>query len=125
MAAPNLYSLPTGSIVASLFQLTPADTSVHQIVSNAAASGLMIRVTGLYAANTSGSAVTVTVNVYSAAALGGTAFSIASAVSIPANSTLVVIDKTAPIELVENTSLGFSSGTSSNLTVNCNYETWQ
>jgi hypothetical protein len=67
-------------------------------------------------------AVNVTVNHYSAAAIGGTATPIASTISIPANSSLIVIDKTTMIYLEENMSIGATAGTSSKLKVVCSYE---
>jgi hypothetical protein len=60
--------------------------------------------------------------VYSAAALGGTAFPIASAISIPAGAALVVTDKTTTFYLLENQSIGATAGTANALVVTASWE---
>lgn len=112
MAAPNMLSLTTITGTNANLALT---TSAVSIASNAAASGQLWKVNSLYVANTTAGALYTTVNYYSAAALGGTAYALAFQVSIPANSTLVVITKDSNIYLPENTSIGIlaQSGTTS------------
>ena len=120
MAAPNLLSPST--ITGKTVTVNLTTTSATSVLSNAASSGKALKVNSLYVANTTASAANITVNQYSAAALGGTAFPIASAVSVPGNATLVVIDKDAYIYLEENSSLGATAGTSSALQIVCSYE---
>lgn len=120
MAAPNLLS-PT-TINGKTVTVNLTTTSATSILSNAASSGKALKVNALYVANTTASAANITINQYSAAALGGTAFPIASTVSVPGNATLVVIDKDAYVYLEENTSLGATAGTSSALQIVCSYE---
>jgi hypothetical protein len=119
MAAPNMLALTT--ITGSNANVAVL-TSATSLASNAAASAQVWKVNSLYIANSSASAVTATVNYYSAAALGGTAFPIASAISVPANSTLVVVSKDSNLYLTENTSLGAIAGTISTLTATITYE---
>jgi len=121
MAAPNIVNIATmlGKVVTA--DLTT--TSATSVLSNAASSNKVFKVNSLVVANIdTANAVNVTVNHYSAAALGGTATPIASTISIPANSTLIVIDKTTMIYLEENMSIGATAGTSSKLKVVCSYE---
>ena len=121
MAAPNIVSISTmyGKIVTA--DLT--STSAISVLSNAAASGKVFKVDSLVVANIdTANAVNITINHYSAAALGGTATPIASTISIPANSSLIVIDKTTTIYLEENMSIGAVAGTASKLKVVCSYE---
>ena len=121
MAAPNLVS-PT-TINGKTVTVDLSTTSATSILSNAASSGKVLKVNALYVANVDGtSAAEITINYYSAAALGGTATQIASTVVVPADATLVVIDKDAYIYLEENTSLGATAGTASDLKVVCSYE---
>ncbi len=121
MAAPNLVS-PT-TINGKTVTVDLSSTSATSILSNAASSGKVLKVNALYVANVDGtSAAEITINYYSAAALGGTATQIASTVVVPADSTLVVIDKDAYIYLEEDRSLGATAGTSSDLKVVCSYE---
>jgi hypothetical protein len=75
------------------------------------------------AANINGSsAVNTTVSIDNAAAGAGTDFPIASTVSVPANASLIVVDKTTAIYLMENSSIVVTSGTSSGITYSISYE---
>jgi hypothetical protein len=107
MAAPNMLQLNTiNGDSSSLFMSSMAE---FDLLSNAAASNAVIKVNAVYVSNTSGSTDTITLSLHNAAAIGGTAFPIASTVSVPANSTIVLIDKDANLYLSENTSLGVTS----------------
>lgn len=124
MAAPNLVAPTTINGKTASVSITTAATATS-VLSNAASSGKVLKVNALYVSNTTSTAYSITVNQYSAAALGGTAYPVASAISVPANATLVVIDKDAYIYLEENTSLGVLSGAgtpSASLQVVCSYE---
>lgn len=121
MAAPNLVS-PT-TITGKSVTVDLTTTSATSILSNAASSGKVLKINSLYVANVDGtSAAEITINYYSAAALGGTATQICSTVAVPADATLVVVDKDAYIYLEENTSLGATAGTANDLKVVCSYE---
>ena len=121
MAAPNLLS-PT-TINGKTVTVDLSTTSATSILSNAASSGKVLKINSLYVANVDGtSAAEITINYYSAAALGGTATQICSTVAVPADATLVVVDKDAYIYLEENTSLGATAGTANDLKVVCSYE---
>ena len=121
MAAPNIVNVT--AIYGKVVTADLTTTSATSVLSNAASSGKVFKLDSLVVANTdTTNAVTVTVNHYSAAALGGTATAIASTVSISANSTLVVISKTNMIYLEENMSIGATAGTASKLKVVCSYE---
>jgi hypothetical protein len=121
MAAPNLVSPTTINGKTVTVDLTT--TSATSILSNAASSGKVLKINSLYVANVDGtSAAEITINYYSAAALGGTATQICSTVAVPADATLVVVDKDAYIYLEENTSLGATAGTANDLKVVCSYE---
>jgi len=118
MAAPNLLSLTT--VTPSSIQSAPVNTNATQLVTNAAASATTCIVYSLFIANTNTTtAYSVTVNYYSAATLGGTAYAIASTVSVPPNATIVIINRDDPVYMLENTSLGFTCSTGSELVANC------
>jgi hypothetical protein len=53
---------------------------------------------------------------------GGTAFPIASTVSVPADASLIVVDKTTATYLMEGTSITVTSGTASGITYSISYE---
>ena len=121
MANPNIVNVTT--IYGNSSQTALSTTSATSLVSNAAASGKVFKINSIVAANVDGtSAADITINVYSAAALGGTAFPIASTISVPADATLIVTDKTTSFYLLENQSIGATAGSASDLVVTASWE---
>jgi hypothetical protein len=121
MANPNIVNVTTIYGNSSSTSLTT--TSATSLVSNAAASGKVFKINSIVVANVDGtSAADITINVYSAAALGGTAFPIASTISVPADATLIITDKTTSFYLLENQSIGATAGTASDLVVTASWE---
>ena len=121
MANPNIVNVTT--ILGNASQTSLTTTSATSLVSNAAASGKVYKINSIVAANVDGtSAADITINVYSAAALGGTAFPIASTISVPADATLIITDKTTSFYLLENQSIGATAGSASDLVVTASWE---
>jgi hypothetical protein len=121
MANPNIVNVT--SILGENSSTSLTSTSATSIVSNAASSGKVLKINTLIVSNVDGTnACDITINKYSAAALGGTAFAIASTVSVPADASLIVIDKTTAIYLKENESIGATAGTANDLIVTCSWE---
>jgi len=121
MAAPNIVNVTTITGKTVVVDLT--STSATSVVSNAASSGKVFKINSLIVANVDGTANSdITINLYSAAALGGTATQICSTVAVPADSSLVVIDKTSGIYLEEDKSIGATAGSANDLKVICSYE---
>lgn len=121
MAAPNLLT-PT-TITGKTAYVSLSTTNATSIVSNAASSGKVLKINSLVVSNVDGvNNASITVSLYSAAALGGTAYKIANTITVPADSTLVVIDKTSTIYLEEDKSLGAVAGTANDLEIVCSYE---
>lgn len=120
MANPNIVNVTTIYGDNSTTSLTT--TSATSVLSNAASSGKVFKLESLVVANTTASAANITINLYSAAALGGTAYPICSTVSVPANASLVVIDKTTCIYVKENQSVGATAGTANALVVTASWE---
>jgi hypothetical protein len=121
MAAPNIVNVATitgKTVVADL-----STTSTTSLVSNASSSGKVIKVNNIFVSNINGtSAADITVSYHNAASAGGTAYKIASTISVPADSTLVVLDKSGSIYLEENTSISVQAGTAGSLQVVSSYE---
>jgi hypothetical protein len=92
------------------------------VLNNPASSGKCLKVNTLNVANYGSTNANITVAWNNAANLGGTSFSIVGNVSVPAGSTLNVIDKTSQYYLEENQSLGATAGTANTLIVTCSYE---
>jgi hypothetical protein len=83
----------------------------------------VFKVISIVAANVDGTnAADISVSRYSAAALGGTAFPMASTISVPADASLIVSDATTPVVLAANTSLGATAGTASAITMTVTYQ---
>jgi hypothetical protein len=117
---PNIVNVTVINGNTSTTSLTT--TSATSLVSNAAASSKVYKIDSIVVANTSASAANITIDVYSAAALGGTAFPIASTISVPAYASLIVTDKTTAFYLLEDKSIGATAGTSTALVVTASWE---
>jgi hypothetical protein len=121
MANPNIVNVTT--IYGNTSSTALSTTSATSIVSNAASSGKVFKINSIVVANVDGSlASDITINVYSAAALGGTAYAIASTISVPADATLIVTDKTTSFYLLENQSIGAIAGSANDLVVTASWE---
>jgi hypothetical protein len=100
------------------------------LVPNAASSGQVFKINQIVAANVNGtSAVDTTVAIYTngaqaqgSAPSSGTAYPIASTVSVPPDASLIVVDKTSSIYLMEGSSIIVTSGTASGITYTISYE---
>jgi hypothetical protein len=121
MANPNIVAVT--SILGNTTFLTPSDTSANVLLSNAASSGDVLKINQIVAANVNGtSAVDTTVAINDAAAGAGTSFPIVSTVSVPADASIIVTDKTTAIYLMEDQSIVVTSGTSSGISYTISYE---
>jgi hypothetical protein len=121
MANPNIVNVT--AIYGTTTFLTPANTTANVLLSNAASSGLVYKINQIVAANVDGTnAVNTTVSLDNLAAGAGTDFPIVSTVSVPANASLIVVDKTTAIYLMENQSIVVTSGTSSKIAYTISYE---
>jgi hypothetical protein len=121
MANPNIVNVTT--ITGNTFYLTPGNTTANVLLSNAASSNLVFKINQIVCANVNGtSAVNATVSINSAAAGGGTAFPVISTIAVPASASVIAVDKTTAIYLMENTSITVTSGTASGITYTISYE---
>jgi hypothetical protein len=128
MSNPNLLAATTASGTTSY--LTPGGTTALVLIRNAASSNQVLKINQIVAANVNGSAaVDATVSIYSNggqlpnnAPSGGTAYPVVSTVSVPADASLIVTDKTTAIYLMEDHSIVVTSGTASGITYSISYE---
>ena len=121
MANPNIVAVT--SILGNTTFLTPSDTSANVLLSNAASSGNVLKINQIVAANVNGtSAVDTTVAITNQDDGAGTAFPIVSTVSVPADASIIVTDKTTAIYLMEDQSIVVTSGTSSGISYTISYE---
>ena len=127
MANPNIAAAT--SILGTTSYYTPTGTTAVVLTPNAASSGQVFKINQIVASNTTASAANATVSIYSNGAQaqgnapsGGTAYPVVSAVSVPGNASLICVDKTTAIYLMEGTSITVTSGTGSALTFSISYE---
>ena len=128
MSNPNIEALTT--LTGNTTYYTPSGTSAVVLLANASGSNTVYRIDQIVAANVNGStAVNATVSIYTNGAVaqgsapsGGTAYPVVSTVSVPANASLIVTDKTTAIYLMEGTSITVTSGTASGITYSISYE---
>ena len=121
MANPNIVNVT--SILGTTTYLTPANTTANTLLSNAASSGLVYKINQIVCANVNGSsAVNATVSINNAAAGAGTNFPVISTIAVPASASVIAVDKTTAIYLMENTSIVVTSGTASGITYTISYE---
>jgi hypothetical protein len=121
VANPNIVNV--AAIYGENSSVSLTTTGATSLVSNAASSGKVYKINMIMVANVDGTnAADITINKYSAAALGGSAFPIVSTVSVPADATLIVLDKTTALYLKENESIGATAGSASDLVVTTSWE---
>lgn len=124
MANPNIVNVTsiygnTSSILLS----TTADPFATALINNPASSGKIFKINSIVVANVDGtSAADVTVRIYSQDDLGGTGTALISTASVPADASLVVLDKTTGIYLLEDRSIGATASAANDLVVTCSWE---
>lgn len=121
MAAPNIVNVST--ITAKTLGANITTTSATSVVSNASSSNKVFKVNVLNVSNTSTTAsADISISYYTGAAATGTAFPIVSSVTVPAKTTLTVIDKGTAYYLEENTSLGAVASVANVFVVTASFE---
>ena len=124
MANPNIVAVTNivGNTSTNLISST-ADPFATALASNAASSGKVFKINSIVAANVDGSsACDITIKIFSAAALGGTGTAIASTISVPADATLIITDKTTTFYLLEDKSLGATASAANDVVVTVSWE---
>jgi len=118
MANPNIVNVTSilGKVAGQAVTTSPT-----AIVSNAAASGTIVKINSLIVSNIDGTnAADITAYVYKGDA--ATAYYLAYTISVPADATLVVISKDTSIYLEENDSIYLQASVNLDLSAVCSYE---
>lgn len=125
MAAPNIVNVTT--MTPNTVSITPSDTSRNGLIGTAPSTGVAYKINQIIVANIDGTnAVNATVELRLAD--GTTYRALGSTISVPANATLVMLDKTTSLYLVDTSVTGqpstlwVTSGTASKLTFTVSYE---
>ena len=124
MANPNIVNVTTiyGNTSTYLISST-ADPFATALVNNPASSGKVFKINSIVVANVDGtSAADITIKIFSQDDLGGTGTALASTISVPADSSLVVTDKTTAFYLLEDKSIGATASAANDLVVTCSWE---
>jgi DNA/RNA endonuclease YhcR with UshA esterase domain len=124
MANPNIVNVTTiyGNTSTNLISSTD-DPFATALVNNAAGSGKVYKINSIVVSNVDGtSAADITVKIFSQDDLGGTGTAIASTISVPADATLIVTDKTTSFYLLEDKSIGATASAANDLVVTCSWE---
>lgn len=120
MANPNIVAVT--SIYGNTSYLIPSTTGATTWTALTPASGTVNKIDNIVASNVTASSVTVTVSINSATGGGGTAYRIAYQISVPANASLIVVDKTTAFYLGESQSIVVTVGTGSAIELTASYE---
>ena len=118
MAAPNLVNVAT--ITAKAVQAALSTTLTTEILANGSSSGKVFKVNNILVANIDGTnsadaSVAITKS-------GGSPIMIASTIAVPADSTLVVVDKDTGLYLEEGDNIEAGASAASDLVITINYE---
>jgi len=124
MANPNIVAVAAiyGNTSTNLISST-ANPFATALVSNAASSGKVFKINSIVVANVDGtSAADITIKIFSQDDLGGTGTAIASTISVPADASLIVTDKTTTFYLLEDKSIGATASAANDLVVTVSWE---
>ena len=121
MANPNIVNVTSILGKTTYAALTTTLTTV--LLANAAASGKVLKVNSIMVANVDGSSsADVTIGINTAAGGGGTTYDLAGTISVPADATLSVIDKTNSFYLEEDKSIVGGASANGDLEIVISYE---
>ena len=118
MAAPNLVNVAT--ITAKSVQAALSTTLTTEILANGSSSGKVFKVNNILVANIDGTnsadaSVAITKS-------GGSPIMIASTIAVPADSTLVVVDKDTGLYLEEGDNIEAGASAAADLVITIHYE---
>ena len=116
MANPNLVNVT--SITGESIQAALTTTLTEQIL--VAASDTLVKINSIIVANIDGSSA-ADASVFITKS-GGTPIAIASTISVPADSTLVVVDKNTALYLEEGDNLEAGASANGDLVITVNFE---
>lgn len=130
MANPNLQV--SSSIYGNTAYVIPSTTSVSvawtfngttSLTGLTPAANTVNKINSIIVSNVSGAAATITIGVSNNATYAsGTPYYLAYQIAVPVGATLIVVDKTTPLYITENQSVGVIVGTASALNIVASFE---
>jgi hypothetical protein len=124
MANPNIVNVTNilGNTSTNLIS-SAANPFATALINNAASSNKVYKVNTIIAANVDGANnYDITIKIFSQDDLGGTGTEIASTVTVPADASVVILDKNSSFYLLEDKSVGATAGTANKIVVTCSWE---
>ena len=125
MANPNIVNVTAiyGNTSSNLITST-ADPFATALINNQTSTpNRVFKVNTIIAANVDGtSPYDITIKIFPEDDLGGTGTAIASTITVPADSSVVIIDKNTSFYLLEDRSIGATAGTANKIVVTCSWE---
>lgn len=116
MAAPNIVNVST---IIGKTAVQSVTTTATAIVENTAASNKVLKINNIIISNVDGTnAADITVDVFRSS----TAYHLAKTITVPADSTLVVLSKESAIYLEEGDSIRCTASADGDLEAFCSYE---
>ena len=116
MAAPNIVGVTT---IRGNTEVLAVTTSATAIANNIPSSGKVYKINSLVVSNIDGtSAADITADLFR----GGSAYSIASTITVPADASLVVVSKETAVYLEEGDALRCTASADGDLVAICSYE---
>jgi hypothetical protein len=120
MAAPNIVNVT--SIIGITTAVGLSTTAVTTFLSNADASGKVLKINTVVAAGIGTGSGNITLKYHLAAAGAGTSIALANTITVPTGASLVIIGKDNPIYLEEDRSLTAQASAADNIAIVCSYE---
>jgi len=120
MANPNIVAVT--SIYGNTTYLIPTGTSATTWTALTPSVGTVNKIGSIVATNVTGTTAAITVSINSASGGGGTAYRLAYQIVIPANASLIIVDKSTVFYLGENQSIVVTSDTTNAIELTSSYE---
>jgi len=120
MTAPNIVNVSSIVGITTVINLSTTDTTT--LLSNASASNSVFKINTVVAAGIGTTNGSITLKYHLSSAGAGTSTAVAESITVPANSSLVILGKDSPIYLEEDRSLTVKASASNNISVVCSYE---
>jgi hypothetical protein len=124
LANPNIVNVTQiyGNTSSFLISST-SNPFATALINNPASSNKVFKINSIVVANVDGSsAAEITITLFSQDDLGGTGTALISTASVPADASLVVMDKATGIYLLEDKSIGATASAANDLVVTCSWE---
>jgi hypothetical protein len=121
MAAPNIANVT--SIIGKTAYVIPSTTGATVLLANTASSNKVFKINSIIVANADGSTpVEVSVAINTNASGSGTGYAIASTIAVPADASLIVVDKENYFYLEEDKSIVVLSNSANDVSFTVSYE---